>query len=284
MENTALIQINSHDQEVISMWLHGRPEHTQRAYNQDVQKLLSFTGKSLQDTTLQDLQRFSDSLDKLSDATRSRTLNAVKSLLSFAQELGYVPFNVGAALKPPKVRTQLAQRILTEEQTINLISATRDNKRNHALLRLMYHCGLRVSEVCGLKWSDVVERSEGGQISVWGKGSKERNVLVVGAMWEELRGLRGDSRLNDFVFRSRKGDTRLTERQVERVVIEAARKAEIPGNVSPHWLRHAHASHSLDRGANINLVRDTLGHASLATTGKYTHARPNASSSQYLPL
>jgi integrase/recombinase XerD len=284
MEYTALIQINEHDQEVISMWLHGRSEHTEHAYNQDVQKLLSFAGKTLQDTTLQDLQRFSDSLDDLSDATRSRTLNAVKSLLSFAHELGYVQFNVGAALKPPKVHTQLAQRILTEEQIINLISATRDNPRNHALLRLMYYCGLRVSEVCGLKWSDVVERSEGGQISVWGTGSKERNILVVGAMWEELQPLHGDSHLQDYVFRSRKGNTKLTERQVERIVLDAAQKAGIQGNVSPHWLRNAHASHSLDRGAHINLVRDRLGHASLATTGKYTHARPNASSSQYLPL
>ena len=135
MEDRALIQINEQDMRVIEMWLHGRSEHTQRAYNQDVHKLLSFIGKTLQDTTLQDLQRFSDSLQYLSDATRSRTLNAVKSLLSYAHELGYVPFNVGAALKPPKVRTQLAQRILSEEQTINLISATRDNPRNHALLR-----------------------------------------------------------------------------------------------------------------------------------------------------
>lgn len=148
----------------------------------------------------------------------------------------------------------------------------------------MYYCGLRVSEVCGLKWSDVVERSEGGQISVWGTGSKERNILVVGAMWEELQSLHGDSHLQDYVFRSRKGNTKLTERQVERIVLDAAQKAGIQGNVSPHRLRHAHASHSLDRGAHINLVRDTLGHASLATTGKYTHARPNASSSQYLPL
>ena len=138
--------------------------------------------------------------------------------------------------------------------------------------------------MCGLTWADVVERAEGGQISVWGKGAKERYVLVVGATWEELQELRGDSHLSDFVFRSRKGGDRLTERQVERIVVDAAQKSGIQGNVSPHWLRHAHSSHSLDRGANIDLVRDTLGHANLATTGKYTYARPNASSSQYLPL
>jgi integrase/recombinase XerD len=284
MENTALVQVNEQDMMVIDMWVHGRSAHTQRAYRLDVQKLFSFTGRAIQDTTLQDLQRFSDSLDGLSDATRSRTLNSVKSLFSFAHELGYVPFNVGAALKPPRVRSELAKRILSEEQVIRLIDQTRDNPRNHALLRLMYHCGLRVSEAVSITWIDLMERSDGGQVCVWGKGGKERYVLMSGSMWEEVQALRGNSGLRDFVFRSRKGGTRLEERQVERIILEAAKKAGIQGNVSPHWLRHAHASHSLDRGANINLVRDTLGHASLATTGKYTHARPNASSSQYLPL
>lgn len=73
-------------------------------------------------------------------------------------------------------------------------------------------------------------------------------------------------------------------RQVERIVREAARRAGIKGNVSPHWLRHAHASHSLDRGAPIHLVQQTLGHENMATTGKYTHARPHASSGQFLAL
>ncbi len=81
---------------------------------------------------------------------------------------------------------------------------------------------------------------------------------------------------------------------VNRIVEQAAIRVGIAiyrdeqgkkhSHVSPHWLRHAHASHSLDRGASINLVRDTLGHASIATTGKYSHARPNESSSKFLPL
>jgi integrase/recombinase XerD len=87
---------------------------------------------------------------------------------------------------------------------------------------------------------------------------------------------------DDFIFQSRKGHGQLENKQVERVVIEAARRAGIEGNVSPHWLRHSHASHALDNGANINLVSETLGHENLATTGKYLHARPNASSSQYV--
>ncbi len=71
--------------------------------------------------------------------------------------------------------------------------------------------------------------------------------------------------------------------QVFRIVKAAAQGASLPAEISPHWLRHAHASHALDRGAPISLVQATLGHASVQTTGRYTHARPNDSSSRYLP-
>lgn len=162
------------------------------------------------------------------------------------------------------------------------------NTRNHAMLRLMYHCGLRVSEVVSLKWNDLQPRNEGGQVSIFGKGGKTRQVLISGDLWNELMSLDGRFTGNDrYVFQSRKGQAgtqAMETRQVARIVTDAAKRAGIKGDVSPHWLRHSHASHSLDRGAPINLVRETLGHASIATTGKYTHARPNASSSQFLPL
>jgi integrase/recombinase XerD len=195
--------------------------------------------------------------------------------------------NVGKALKPPKAKSELAQRILSEEQAIRMISLE-DNPRNHAMLRLMYHCGLRVSEVVALTWNDLQPRNEGGQCTIFGKGGKTRVVLIGRDMWDELMRLDGRFTGGDrFVFQSRKGKAgteQMDTSQVNRIVTEAAKRAGIKGNVSPHWLRHAHASHSLDRGAPINLVRETLGHASIATTGKYTHARPNASSSQFLPL
>jgi len=70
--------------------------------------------------------------------------------------------------------------------------------------------------------------------------------------------------------------------QVKRIVTASAERAGVDGQVSPHWLRHAHASHALDRGAPIHLVQATLGHASVTTTGKYLHARPEDSSARYL--
>ncbi|WP_274532136.1 tyrosine-type recombinase/integrase [Ktedonobacter racemifer] len=174
---------------------------------------------------------------------------------------------------------------MSEEDTVMLIGSQKDNPRNHALLRLLYHCGLRVSEVASLTWDDITPRSEGeAQITVFGKGGKTRQVLISASMYSELLALRGEAEGNSPLFRSRKGGKALDTRQVERVVAEAAKKAGVKGNVSPHWLRHAHASHSLDRGAPINLVRETLGHENLATTGKYVHAKPNQSSSKFLPL
>ena len=284
MNNTEIILVDTQDQRLLEMWVHGRPATTQRAYRHDAQELLQFTGKRLQEITLYDLQAFADSLQALAEGTQARTLKAVKSLFTFAHRIGYIPLNVAAALKLPRIQEKLAQRILTEEQVILLIAST-EKPRDHAMLRLLYHCGLRVSEVVAIQWKDLVERRAGGQVSVFGKGGKTRHILINKDMWNELLKLRADDYSEDeYVFQSRKGHGKLDESQVNRIVRDAAKRTGIKGNVSPHWLRHAHASHSLDRGANINLVRDTLGHASLATTGKYTHARPNASSSQYLPL
>ena len=85
------------------------------------------------------------------------------------------------------------------------------------------------------------------------------------------------------VFASRKGSGQLDPSHVRRIVYAAARKAGLAQPVSPHWMRHAHASHALDHHAPIHLVQATLGHASVATTGRYLHARPTESSSFYLP-
>jgi integrase/recombinase XerD len=97
----------------------------------------------------------------------------------------------------------------------------------------------------------------------------------------ELRAEAGDDAP---VFASRKAAGHLTTVQVLRIVRNAATKAGIKAHVSPHWLRHCHASHALERGAALNLVQVTLGHASLSVTGKYLHARPGDSSARYLAV
>jgi site-specific recombinase XerD len=270
------------DQQVLAMWLHGRPATTQRAYSYEVQGLLAVTGKPLAQITLGDLQGHFSGLETLTPASRARAVNAVKSLFRFAQRIGYLQFNPAAAILSPKIKNTLAERILSESDVHRLL-ALEPHPRNRVLLRLLYAAGLRVSELCGLKWRDVQEREDTGQITVYGKGGKTRVVLLSPETWAELISFKGeDGVADDPVFASRKGKGHLHPSQVKRIVTTAAERAGIDGQVSPHWLRHAHASHALDRGAPIHLVQATLGHASVATTGKYLHARPEDSSARYL--
>jgi integrase/recombinase XerD len=271
------------DDGLIRLWLHGRPETTVRAYQADVDRFRAYVAKPLRMVTVGDVQDFSDSLAHLADASRARSLSAVKSFLSFGCRIGYLPFNVGAPVRLPRLKDTIAERILAEEQVLKML-ALEAKPRNAALLRLLYGAGLRVSELVALRWRDVVERDDAAQITVYGKGSKTRFVLLTRATWDALKAIRDDAGPDDALFRSSRGEGALDARQVRRIVAAAARRAGVEANVSPHWLRHAHASHALDRGAAIHLVQATLGHSSVATTGKYLHARPSESSSKYLAV
>ena len=270
------------DATLLRLWLHGRPGTTARAYAADARRFLAFVGKPLPGATLGDLQAYADSLDGLATATRQRRLAAVKSLLAFGHRLGYLPFDVGRAVRAPRLKSTLAERILPEDAVHRMLTLEAD-RRNHAILRLFYAAGLRVSELAALKWRDLQPREESGQVTVFGKGEKTRAVLLTPATWAELVALRGEAGPDDPVFRSRQGGP-LTDRQARRIVLAAAKRAGLEAVVSPHWLRHAHASHALDRGAPIHLVQATLGHASVATTGRYLHARPADSSARYLAV
>ena len=155
------------------------------------------------------------------------------------------------------------------------------NLRNRMVLKLLYYTGLRVSEVAGLRWSNLKGREKSGQITVQTKGSKTNVILLPASLWNELCQFRNGASDEAPIFRSRKGNP-LCVGQIQRIVRRIALKAGITGNVSPHWLRHSHATHSLEHGCPIHLVQKQLNHSSLAVTGKYLHARPTESSSKYL--
>jgi len=273
------------DQQLIALWLNSHTsEHTRRAYAADVARLLAHTGgKSLAATTLSELQSFAESMGALSAGSRKRTINAIKSLLSFGQKVGYLRFNVGAALKAPKPKNTLAQRILSEAEVHAMIALTR-KQRDQVLLRVLYASAGRVSEVCALTWQDAQPNGESGQVTLFGKGEKTRAVVLSRQTWQALQAIRpAGAKATDPIFKSQKGGS-LDESQVHRIVRSAAKRAGIAGNVSPHWLRHSHATHALDRGASVALVRDTLGHSSLSVTSMYTHAKPSESSALHLSI
>jgi integrase/recombinase XerD len=273
------------DRDFVQLWLGTKTSaHTRRAYATDAARFLGFVCKPLASVTLSDLHSWAGRLGQgsLKPASQNRALTAIKSLLSFGHETGYIPFNAGAAVKLRPNRDNLAQRILEESAVARLIEAGTEG-RDRVLLRLLYVSGVRVSELCALKWCDAIPRQEGGQITVFGKGGKTRTILLKPKAWQQLLSIRGSAGVVDAIFRSRKGGGPLDPSQVRRIVYAAAKKAGLEQKVSPHWMRHAHASHALDRSAPIHLVQATLGHASVSTTGRYLHARPTESSSFYLP-
>ena len=298
-----MVPENATDDMVIDLWLliH-RSAATRDAYRSDIDRLRAFTShKPLQQVTLLDLIEYEAYLTDsgLRKSSIARKLSAIKSLLTFCQKAGYTTVNVGAALKLPAIESRLAERIMNEHQVLTMLALEKD-PRNHALLRLLYNAGIRVSEVCSLTWNDVQPNPNGGQIRVFGKGGKERYIVISAETYTEVLALRGDA--FDFapVFQSRKHTKSgfLERARIFRIVEDAAIRADIAvytttdkqgkqvkrSHVSPHWLRHAHASHAIDRKAPVTLVRDTLGHASIATTNKYSHARPGESSGSYLPV
>jgi len=269
----------------IEMWVHGKSPHTIDAYRRAARRLEEFIGKPLHLVTLAEVQAFITELaeSSLSVSSQRSIIISVKSLLSFGLKIGFLSHNIGALVSPPKAKDTLNERLLSELQVQTLI-ILETNPRNRVILRLLYLGGLRVSELCDLKWKDLIERPNGGQVTVFGKGSKTRTVLLPASFWVELIQLRGGADKDDPVFKSRKGDHdgHLDRVRVYQIVSAAAKRAGIQGRVSPHTLRHCHASHSLERGAPIHLVQATLGHSSVATTGRYLHARPSDSSALYL--
>jgi len=279
-----LSSVAERDTAHIRTWLHDKSKETRQAYISDIQRFYEFTHKSLQEVTLEDFHYFIDSLYHLGGSSRARIIASIKSALSFGLKNGYLKFNVGASVSIPKLENKLAERILSEQQIAKMF-ALEENKRNHAILILLYRAGLRVSELCDLTWRNLQEREDAGQIAVFGKGKKTRHVLLDTFTWQEIISLKSKKSMpDDYVFQSRKGKGRLDESAIHRVVAGAAKRADINDKVSPHWMRHAHATHALERGAPITLVQDTLGHESMETTAKYTHVRPNASSNQFLKI
>jgi site-specific recombinase XerD len=276
--------VRNDDRDLVELWLSLKTsDHTRRAYAFEAGRFLTALGKPLSGATLRDVQDWAAGLERgIKPATLNRSLTAIKSLFAFGHETGYLPFNVAVAVKLRPRRDDLAQRILDEDAVAQLIAAAGEG-RDRVLLKLLYVSGARVSEICGLRWRDTVARQGGGQVTLYGKGGKTRTVLLRENVWGELMGLREGSDAGEPVFQSRKGRGQLDPSHVRRIVYAAARKAGLAQKVSPHWMRHAHASHALDHHAPIHLVQATLGHASVATTGRYLHARPAESSSFYLP-
>lgn len=277
----SMLPVNTTDQQFIEIWLRSKKSvSTQQEYRRDTALFLSYVDTPLKQLTLPELQDYVDELLILNTkpTTVARRLKSMKSMLSFGQRTGYLVFNIGTMIAVPKSKETLAARILTQEEVLKML-ALEENKRNHALLRFLYNTAARVSEACSLEWKDV---SPSGVVTIFGKGGKTRYVPMSPETYKEVMDITAS--LKGPLFRSQKGG-HLDPSQVFRVIQAAAIRAGIDiesRHVSPHWLRHSHASHALKRGVSIAVIKEILGHSSINTTMGYIHIEPQESSSLHL--
>lgn len=261
--------------------------NTLDAYLTDLDKLLRFLEAENIDmlsVTLDDLQRFAAGLHDIGIHPRSqaRIMSGIKSFFHFLIMADYREDDPSELLEGPKIGFKLPEVLTIEE--IDTIIATvdmskKEGQRNRAILETLYSCGLRVSELCNLKLSELY--FDEGFIKVEGKGSKQRLVPISPRAIKEIKYWLLDRNVGkikkgfeDYVFLARWGNS-ISRIMVFHLIKELAEKAGITKNISPHTFRHSFATHLLEGGANLRAIQCMLGHESIATTEIYTHIDRN---------
>lgn len=252
----------------IRLWLkeHSRSEHTSDAYRRDVVDFLTSVGKPFTSVDVGDLNRYKINLAEYAIATRQRKIVALRSFYDYLNGLEITDINL-SRFKSPRTRRQVnPNKLLTPAEILAIIEAARPDREAYLFTRLLYTTGARVSEAVGLRWRDLTPIADAGEVVLHGKGDKWRRVPISATLWNDLIEHRGISADADAVFQT------IPDRHVAaRLIARLAKAARIDKPVTPHSLRHACASHLLERGANVAGVRDLLGHSSLSTTNLYAH-------------
>jgi integrase/recombinase XerD len=191
------------DAELVRSWADSlRSAHSRRNFEKTALRFLDALPAGIRKATVEDVREALAAITEgASDATAQQYVLRVKSLLSYGHKLGYMPFNAGVTIKvrPDQSCGGLAKRIMPEVDVKLLIRAAR-SRRDRVMLETLYAGGLRISELVGLSWADVIERDAKVQLSVMGKGRKTRQVLLPQLVSVSLVALRGDAGANDPIF------------------------------------------------------------------------------------
>ena len=261
-------------------------DNTVESYLRDAGALLRFLdteyhGMSVEEVTLQTLQSFVQRIHELelAAATQARMLSGVKSFFRFLLLEDIIRKDPTELLESPKLRRALPVTLSIADidaMVAAIDHSTPEGQRNRAILETLYSCGLRVSELTGLKRSNIYR--ETGFVRVIGKGNKER-LIPIGSEAIKLITLYEDHirsqvpvkpNATDIVFLNRRGSA-LSRVMIFHIIKDAAAKAGLQVNVHPHTFRHSFATHLVEAGADLRAVQEMLGHKSITTTEIYTH-------------
>ena len=257
--------------------------NTLEAYALDLDKLLVFLGhegKRVTDVELSDLQTFAAGLHDVGIGPRSqcRILSGVRSFYRFLVMDGYMDNDPTELLESPVLGEHLPEFLTPQEvdQLKDSIDLSKpEGHRNRAIIEVLFSCGLRVSELVNLKWSQLY--ADERYLRILGKGSKERLVPISNTALREIENYlpwRNSLKIKpgeeDYVFLNRRG-AHLTRVMVLIMLKTQAEEAGIKKTISPHTLRHSFATALLEGGADLRVIQALLGHESIGTTEIYTH-------------
>jgi tyrosine recombinase XerC len=259
----------------------GASVHTVKSYQIDLREFVeAVNGKGWAEMDHLDIRSFLAFLKNraYSKSSISRKLACLRSFFKYLVRENALKVNPAAGVSSPKREKRLPKFLDLREVTA-LIEAPSKNtwkeKRDRAVLEMLYSSGLRVSELVGLNQDDVDFFS--GLVRVRGKGKKERIVPTGTPALKAMRDYldmkpprEASQAAKRALFVNRRGG-RITDRSIRRMILKYARKAALTKDVSPHMLRHSFATHMLDQGADLRSVQELLGHENLSTTQIYTH-------------
>ncbi len=262
----------------------GLAENSIFAYQNDVNKLADFSiarNLEVSDLTFEHLKGFIEDLYELGLGARSqaRIISGVKQFFGFLMLESIVKDDPSELLEMPRLGRKLPQVLSIEEidQLIEAIDMSKaESHRNKAIIETLYSCGLRVSELVNLRFSQIY--FEEGFIRVIGKGNKERLVPVSESVEHEIGIYNDHVRRHqnikpgneNIVFLNRRG-AQLTREMIFTIIKDLAKAIDLKKTVSPHTFRHSFATHLIEGGANLRAVQEMLGHESITTTEIYTH-------------
>ena len=255
----------------------GASEHTIRSYRKDLETFFAYVESEAKSVEALEIRGFvaGQIKDGLKKSTVGRRLATIRSFYRFLHREGFVKVNPAKLVNAPKL-PKLLPKFLTVDDAFSLMEKPEGigfmPARDRAILELLYSSGLRVAELSGLNQDDVNIRE--GLVKIRGKGRKERIAPIGRKALDALRAYvieRVLLKKKEKAFFLNRSGTRLTDRGVRRIVVKYARAALIDGRIGPHTLRHTFATHLLQGGADLRVIQELLGHASLSTTQKYTH-------------
>lgn len=266
--------------------------HTVKAYNKDVSDFLMWLGSKIaENINVKDIREYLSSIQnkEYSKTTLSRKIASIRTFYRYLYRERLVESNPADSIKGPK-KSRPLPKFFTDKEMAQILDSieieTSSGYRNRAIIETLYASGMRVSELCNLIFDNL--NLEQNEITVFGKGGKERIVLIshkakgyIQNYISEIRPKFAKEDDNKFVFLNAQG-FRFQQQSVNDILSNVAKKLKLQKQLSAHVLRHSFATRLLENGADLRVVQELLGHASISNTQIYTHVSTQRLKTAYM--